>query len=856
MPIDTDDLPGADDDDDLPYNAGDFDAFASKDSSNDVIDTPDGGAIIRLSDEEQDAANGEFYANLVDELDRSVVSGLGTQLLDRIEKDQDARAKRDKQYEEGLRRTGLGEDAPGGASFEGASKVVHPMLIEACIDFAARAMKEIFPAAGPAKSYIPGKPTEDRMEKAARKTALLNWQLTVQVQNARAEIEQTMTQLPMGGSQYTKVWWDEGKNRPEVLFVPIDDMFLPFAATNFYSAQRKTHREYVTQLEYERKVRSGEWADADLIPVGMEPEQSATAVANDKIEGRESTSYNEDGLREVFSCYAQVEIEGDDLAGDGAAPYLVVIDKATRKVLAVYRNWLEDDESREELQWFVEWPFVPWRGAYALGLPHIMGGLSGAATGALRALLDSAHINNIPSGLKLKSKVGGQTTSMSATQIAEVEGGINIDDIRKLYMPLPFNPPSTVLFQLLGFLVDAGKSVIQTSLENIADQNPNAPVGTTLAQIEQGMVVFSSIHSRLHDAMARMLRIMHRLNGQYLDDEALLDEAGNELASREDFQGPLDVVPVSDPNIFSEAQRFAQAQAVQQRATQMPQLYDLRRVEERFLETLRIPNADELLAPNTDPVEENAVRENVFATLGRPLVAMPKQDHIAHLKTHLSFMASPMYGMSQLIAPAALPILVEHVKQHMVMWYQAAIFAAIEQVSGIDADEERGKLKTTAQKQAFDRMLAEAAVAIIAEAPDAFAELQPVIQQAQQLIQQLQGPQAQPPVDPGAVAMADVQRRAAADQTNAQLKSQQLTNQQAEGEAKRSADMAKQSLIEDREDQRLAAKIMADQQMNEDDNATSMELASAKHVHELYSKAIEPPPAPPAPRGPEGLRNG
>ena len=259
------------------------------------------------------------------------------------------------------------------------------------------------------------------------------------------------------------------------------------------------------------------------------------------------------------------------------APYIITIDKLSRKVLSVYRNWDELDESKEELQWFVEFPFVPWRGAYPIGLPHMIGGISAAATGALRALLDSAHISNSQTMLKLKGGTrGGQTLEIQPTQVLEIEGGLNVDDVRKLAMPLPYNPPSAVLLQLLGVLVDAGKGVVRTTLEDLADSNSNTPVGTTLARIEQGMTVFSAIHGRLHDAMGRMLRILHRLNGMYLDDENIEAELGEELATRADFDGPMDVVPVSDPNIFSEAQRYAQVQAVAQRAAALPQLYNLR----------------------------------------------------------------------------------------------------------------------------------------------------------------------------------------------------------------------------------------------------------------------------------------
>ena len=817
---------------------------------DEVEDLEDGGAIVRLSDEDEEPeGQSEFYANLAEGMQEPELMRLSSSFLDLIAKDKEARKKRDEQYEEGLRRTGLGDDAPGGAQFSGASKVVHPMLTEACVDFAARAMKEVFPAGGPAKDFIPGdNPDAKKIAKAKRKTNLLNWQMTVQCPEVRAELEQLMTQVPLGGAQYLKLGWDERRNRPNFLFVAIDDMYLPYAATNFYSAQRKTHVQYLTQLDYEERVKSGMYRDVDLAPVGMEPELSEAGKANDKIEGRDQTSYNEDGLRIVYEIYAMADI------GDGTAPYIISIDKPTGKVLAIYRNWDEDDQSQEELQWFVEFPFIPWRGAYPIGLPHMIGGLSAAATGALRALLDAAHISNTPAGLKLKgAKIGGQSEAPVPGEIREIEGGLNVDDIRKIFMPMPYNPPNAVLFQLLGFLVDAGKAVVRTSMDNIADQNPNAPVGTTLANIEQGLVVYSSIHGRLHDAMGRMLRILHRLNAMNLDDERLEKEAGEDLATREDFEGPLDVVPVSDPNIFSEAQRFAQIQAVSQRSQTMPQIYNQRKVEERILETLKIPDWEELLNPAMEPEEQNAVSENVAASLGRPVVAFPEQDHIAHLKTHLGFMLNPILGSGPMFQQTFLPNILNHLKEHVALWYMQATIELAEDSAGGDIDlSEIGKEDHSKEDlRAFDRMLAEASTVISEKASEVFAELPPIIQQAQQMVQQFMPP---PPMDPSQVAAQTAQQRMQIDTQRMQLEGQKLEQQaamdaqkmqqQAALEQQRMAmqqqlaeidaqleqfkaqqDLTKIAMQQDREDERTAAEIQAKLAMNEADNQTAMALA-------------------------------
>ena len=803
------------------------------DEDDSVIDTEDGGAIVRMDDGEGDARSDDFYANLAETMSESELSEIARTYLDVVGKDKQARKKRDEQYEEGLRRTGLGDDAPGGAQFQGATKVVHPMLTEACVDFAARAIKELFPPNGPVKDFIPGEPSGDKVKKAKRKTQFMNWQLTTQSPEFRAELEQLLTQVPLGGAQYMKVTWNEPRNRPDFLFVAIDDMYLPFAATNFYSAQRKTHVQYLTQLDYQRRVKQGMYRDVDLAPVSMEPDFSLAEKANMKIEGRDESSYNEDGLRTVYEIYVISDIEGDE-----PLPYIVTVDKTTSKVLAIYRNWDELDDAQEELQWFVEFPFVPWRGAYPIGLPHMVGGLSAAATGALRALLDAAHISNSQTMLKLKGgSKGGQSLEIQPTQVMEIEGGMAADDIRKLIMPLPYSPPNPVLFSLLGFLVDAGKGVIRTTMEDIADGNPNAPVGTTLAKLEQGMVVFSAIHARMHNSMAKLLGILHRLNAMYLDDVDTEEEVGEELASRQDFEGPLDVVPVSDPNIFSEAQRFAQVQAVAQRSAALPQLYNQRKVEERILETLKIPNAKDLLNPALEPKEQNAVNENVAATMARPIVAFPEQDHIAHLKTHLAYLMNPALGMNPLIAPTFIPAILNHLKEHIALWYATSVFDLGSEATGTDIGEMLKEIRDPEAKQAFDAMLAEASQTVAAQAAEVFASLPPVIAQAQQIMQQF-APQA--PVDPNVqLAQQQIQAQAQRDQQRSAIDAQklQLTAQDAQQKAQMDAAklqldaqqmqqrMAADQQRQEAETQRKMAELQVRQAMNTQDNLTAMELA-------------------------------
>jgi hypothetical protein len=511
------------------------------------------------------------------------------------------------------------------------------------------------------------------------------------------------------------------------------------------------------------------------------------------------------------------------------------VDKSTGKVLSIYRNWREEDDAMEEMQWIIEFPFVPWRGAYPIGIPQMIGGISAATTGALRALLDSAHIANFPGMLKLKGgREGGQSERIDPTEVKEIEGGAFSDDIRKIAMPIPFNQPSSVLMQLLGFLVEAGKGVVRTTLEDIADNQGNMPVGTQLARIEQGMAVFSAIHARLHDAMGRTLKVLHRLNQMYLENEEVKDETGELLVRRSDFEGPMDVVPVSDPNIFSEAQRYAQVQAIAQRALALPQIYDLRKVEERILKQLRVPNVKELLLPAPTPKEMNAVNENVAASLGRPISAFPTQDHLAHLQVHLDYLTSPILGSSMLMAPQFVPMILNHIKEHIALWYASHVFEVASAAADQDISEFQ-KINEPEVKREFDKLLAATSQKVVPDAARAFGAIPQIVQQAMGVLQQMQGGV---PQDPRVAAqMADVQRKAAADQANIAVKQAELQLAQAKLQKEAQDAMIRQQgnekrelIKQDRLDKRQRAELEVKLVTNREDNDTAKQIAAMETI--------------------------
>lgn len=754
----------------------------------DVEELEDGSAVVTMDDYKGPEEDPDFYENMAETYDLRELSTLASRYLDLIDKDKDARSERDKQYEEGIKRTGMGNDAPGGATFMGASKVVHPAMTEACIDFAARAIKELFPPDGPARTNILGDVTEEKTEVAERKRDYLNWQLTEQIEEFRDEQEQMLTQLPLGGSQFLKLYWDDKKKRPCAEFLPIDNVFLPFSAVSFYTAQRVTEVQDISTWEFTNRVDRGLYRDIDLIRSALEPEVSAAEKANQKVEGKKYQD-NDDGLRRVFHIYTWLELEDDTHSKGESAPYILMIDKNDMEVIGLYRNWEEGDDTLTKLDWIIEFKFIPWRGAYAIGLAQLIGGLSAALTGSLRALLDSAHINNAATMLKLKgAKISGQSTQVEVTQVAEIEAGPGINDIRQVAMPMPFNAPSAVLFQLLGWLSSAAKGVITTSEEKIADVNANAPVGTTQALIEQGAAVFSAIHARLHASQARVLKVLQRINRWYLDEQKKGDIVADLSIQRSDFERNGDVIPVSDPHIFSETQRMAQTQAVLSLADKHPQLFDQRAVLSRALRQLKIPNIEELMPQYRKPVELNAADENAAMVMGHPAVAYPRQDHIAHIKTHISFAQDPIFGANPIMAPAFIPAAIEHLKQHLMLWYTQSVRQYALKPAGLDKEKyEDSKLAAD-----IDRVVAVATQHVALDSKEVLA---PYMQVIQQMVEQAKQFQPKPPMDAESQAilqasMAETQRRAAKDQADIQLKQAQLQQDAAAQDKKQQFDAA------------------------------------------------------------------
>lgn len=838
----------------------DLDSSVDQDPDEDPNDDPpddapeetdDGGAIVKIAPDEDDdtADQKEFYANLVDDLPEADLSRLATDLLEYIDHDRLSRKSRDEKYAEGIKRTGLGDEAPGGAAFDGASTAVHPMMSKATVYYQSHTIGELFPPGGPVRDDIVGTATPQRVEKAQRKVAHMNWQFKRQMPEFRSQLEKLLSQQPLAGSQYMRLVYDDTKKRPVPMFFPIDDVYIPDAASDFYSAERRTVAIPITQAAFESRVRSGYYIKPlSLSPPSQLDEESEAQKATDKVQGVDRSSMNEDGLRMIYvvECLADIEDTEDlKIAGDrprdksegeleedaerpGPLPYLIEVDKYSRQIMRITRNWEEDDELHENMCWISDFEFIPWSGSQSVGLIHLAGSLAGAGTGSLRALLDSALVNNLATGIKLKgSGTAGSSNTLNIGQLTELEGGVGVDDIRKLVMPLPFNEPSTMLFQLLGWCTDEGEQIVRTTFENLSeDGSPNMPVGTTLALIEQGLKVLSAIHMRLHHAMDRVIGILHRINRMYITDNEILDDTGEHLAFRSDYEGPVDVVPVSDPQVFSDVQRFAQLQIVQQRADLHPELYDAMKVEEMILERTKIPNATDLLKKPPEIHELNQVNENVAMTLGRPVAAFPEQDHLAHIQVLLDFAQSPVLGQLPIIAPSFLPPAMAHLKEHIVYWYVTHMHQVTSEATGADTGK-ISKIKDQDVSVEMDKLLATASPQVIQAAAQAFQKIPQIVAAALQMIKQSQ---PQPQGDPTATAVANI---------GAQAQQAKIASDDKNKEADRQADLAKQTadqhsqmmetqIQEQGDDQREAAEIQSKEKINAEDNSTALEISAAK----------------------------
>lgn len=727
------------------------------DDAPDITDEDDLDDLIEdLEADDKHTKYAEFFENIADDVPEDVETELVTMLLDRIDEDDEAQTEANKLYEEGLRRTGMSKDAPGGAGFEGASRAVHPILAELAIDCSSRLLRELLSQQDIVKIDVDGKMTPERWKQASRKQKLLNEQLRDPEYAFEASFEAMTTQAPINGDQYIKIYYDENLGHPRFEFVPSDQIIVAATASSFESAQRKTHSLKVNLADFEERVASGTYRDLGVPITGDVEDKTGPEQQTEKISGVDPDDSAEDGVKLVYECHCRIDWSKYDNAKDAdaaqasgrAAPYIATIDVASRRLLALQRNWRYGDNKYRERRHFVQAKFLPWRGPKGIGLVHLIGSLSGALTGTVRALLDAAHIQNSPTALKLRfGQVASQNQSIDIGQVNEFTADGNVTDIRQMFMPLPFNGPSTVLVSLLGDLDKLARGVVRTMMDDMGqNQAANAPVGTTLSRVEQGLMVFSSIFLRFHRVVKQCAEILAELNYLHLEDiELTPEQVGDEVATRDDFDITDDVFPVADSNTFSTAQRLSQLQGVLQLAQQQPDLYDMQAIHKRLLHLMKVENIKELVPPRQDQKDENPVTENVKLSMGQPAFALPDQDHEAHLKVHLDFTMSPIFGMNPMFQAQLLPMMLDHLKNHLTLGYAQAMLEQVNNYLPVPLEDLMEEDADLMEK--VSQLLAATSDKALKEVQETLTPYTEAIQKLTALYQQMQAQMPQP-IDP------------------------------------------------------------------------------------------------------------
>lgn len=797
-----------------------------------LVDEPDGSATLQPKKDDEVSATepDDFYTqNLAELLDDAERDDLALEYIPLIEKDRDDRKKHDEQCKKALESTGLTADAT--PAFPGASILVHPVLAQASVEFAASASKEIFPAEGPVRTAIKGKMTRGKLEKAERKRQHMNQQLTEEIQEYEDSIEKLLPMLCLWGSQYMRLyWWETGK-RPRAEYIPSDKIYLPYHVSSFNSSQRITYEEEISTMEYDLRVMNGLYNEFDDEVDGegnslksqgsLDPsDTTATQRAERRVEGKALEDDEGDESRVVYNIYCYRKFGKDDQS-DGYAPYIISINKHTQELLSIYRNWEYEDETRQAMQWIVEWAMIPWgRIIYSIGTGHLVGQLARAASGALRALLDSGLAQTVPTLFMTKAVgMSGQNVPVQLGAINQIRTNAGLDDIRKSMMAPPFNPPSNVLFELLGFLVQAASGMVQSTITDV-NATTNVPVGTQLSRVEQGMKVFSAIHKRLHKAQKRTLAILHRLNRMHMEDNGKPEDYVNRddapLAFKSDYEGPIDVQPVSDPDIFSEQQRMMQAQATYALSKENPDLMDRKAAIKRMLSAMKVPAPDELMPDPMEPHDENPAAENIKMSMGQPALAMPEQDHLAHLQTHLDYYTSPAYGKNPAILPMLAPNMLKHLVQHLIFNYgqlmQDKIKAAIQPDYDGDIKDLIGD--DSAIMKEMSQAMAAVSPMVTEESAKLFEKALPIIAELAQIVQKMQPP---PPIDPGNAMLQSEQIRAQTKQGDVQMNAEIEEKKLQEGMAEHAAD-----------NQVERERIAAENERNSEDNNAAIALAALR----------------------------
>jgi hypothetical protein len=728
-----------------------------------------GGMELTISKDE--FTGDDFDANLADEVADSVLATLSEQLSGDIDNDRNSRKDWEKAYVNGLKLMGL-QIEERTEPWNGASGVFHPMITEAVVRFQSETITETFPAMGPVRTKIIGKETPDKKAAAERVQDDMNYQLTEVMQEFRPEHERMLWSLPATGSAFKKVYFDPSLGRQISVFVPAEDILLPYGTSEIQSCYRVTHVMRKTKNEITKLQVAGFYRDVDI----GEPDKATDEINKAKDKETGFSDINDDRFT-LYECHVDLDIEGfEDLDKDGdptgiALPYVVTLIRGTNEILAIRRNWRPDDDLKIKRNHFVHYQYIPGFGAYGFGLFHLIGGFANSATSLMRQLIDAGTLSNLPGGLKSRGlRIKGDDTPIAPGEFRDADVGSGT--LRDNILPLPYKEPSQVLMALLSNVVEEGRRFAATADMKVSDMSANAPVGSTLALLERQLKVMTAVQARVHYALKQELQLLAGIIRDYTPDEYTYQPDGEvgPRAKGKDYDH-VDIMPVSDPNAATLSQRVVQYQAVIQLAQAAPDIYDLPQLHRGMLEVLGIKNADKLVPLPEDQKPKDPVSENMMALKGEPLKAFQYQDHQSHIQVHMSAMQDPI--IMELIgqnprAPMIQAAMMAHIAEHAGFGYRQKI----EQQLGMSLPPEDEKLPPEIEI-ALSGMMAQAAQQLLQQ-NQADAQQKQQQQQAQDPILQLQQQEMQIKMQELQLKQQQMQMQAQTAAQELQLKQQQM----------------------------------------------------------------------------------
>ena len=700
------------------------------------METDDGGVIIDFEGSLAENLMGPDHdSNLAEFIEESELESMASDLVSDFESDRESRSDWARAYVKGLDLLGMKiEDRQ--QPWAGASGVFHPVLTESVVRFQAQAMGELFPAGGPVRSKIMGKMTPEKADQADRVQNEMNYLLTEEMTEYRDELEQMLFKLPLAGSAFKKVYYDPLMDRPCAVFVPSEEFVVSYGATDLMTCPRYTHVMKKSENEIKELQVAGFYRDVEL--PAPSPDFSDIQEKYDELDG-ESAVIEDDDRHTILEMHVTINMPDEFDDPDGIArPYVVTIDKSSREILSIRKNWYEDDQKKKKRLHFVHYRYLPGLGFYGTGLIHLIGGLAKSATSILRQLVDAGTLSNLPAGLKARGlRIKGDDTPLMPGEFRDVDvpGGAIRDSITFI----PYKEPSSVLYSLLGNIVEEGRRIGSVADIQVGDTNAQAPVGTTLALMERSMKVMSGVQARLHAAMKKELRLLAKIVHDYMPEEYAYEVDGD-FSRTDDFDKRIDVIPVSDPNAATMSQRIMQYQAALQLAQQAPQLYDMGKLHRQMLEVLGIQDADDLIKLPDDIKPADPVTENMMILKQEPVKAFKYQDHEAHLAVHMSAAQDPklaqMIGQSP-FAQVIQQAMAAHITEHVAFQYRREM----EKMLGVELPSEDQNLPEDVEVE-ISRLAKDAAEKLLkkdqAEAAQEQAQAQqqdPVVQMQQQELQ-------------------------------------------------------------------------------------------------------------------------